>query len=319
MKWIHRLFIAFLFLTMVFSALHANEQRKFDTDFLIHIRIYDEKDEKFSRELKQSFSESMDKFQRKMKQFPDIHVYVRISKDDEHFASLIKNRNKVLEFSEGFTDLRSKEIFLKNPRSIRNIEKYQTILLHEYIHLFVAYHWADAPLWFHEGMAVYFSEGISFERYSDFMSFYAYKPMNLIKDNPMKYPENPHFLSPYYFQSAQAIRKLYLDYPKQFESLWDFRRFDFETAFINAFNMSVYAFVKNFDEVIQRNFLKGIIFMVISVIWFAVPVLVIIGAIRKKRMNRKIINEWENEVLEDFEYIPYEEQTTPEDKKEDKD
>jgi hypothetical protein len=58
---------------------------------------------------------------------------------------------------------------------------------------------------------------------------------------------------------------------------------------------------------------------VISVIWFAVPVLVIIGAIRKKRMNRKIINEWENEVLEDFEYIPFEEQAKLEDKKEDKD
>ncbi len=293
-----------LFLVFVPMSLFANGQRKFDTDFLVHIRIYDSKDEKYSRELKQLFSEQMDKFQRKIKHYPDIHVYIRIAPNDKFYKELTQKRAQITSFSDGFTDLRTKEIFLKNPRSIRNLEDYSKLVLHEYIHLFVSWHWPDAPLWFHEGMAVYFSEGISFDRYSDFMKFYAYRPMNLIKDNPNTYPENPHFYSPYYFQSAEAVKKLYLDNPEHFEKFWDLRRMPFDMAFIRAFNTSTDTFLNNFDHNIRKNFLNGIIFMIITLIWSALPVLVIIGALRKKRISRTIIKDWEKEQLEEFEYIP---------------
>ncbi|HOD54908.1 MAG TPA: hypothetical protein PKJ08_10300 [Candidatus Cloacimonadota bacterium] len=285
-------------------SLFSSTKRKFDTDFLIHIRIYESKDEKYSRELKQLFSEQMDKFQRKIKQYPDIHVYIRISPNDKHYKELAKNRSRIVEFSDGFTDLRTKEIFLKNPRSIRDLQKYTELVLHEYIHLFISWYWPDAPLWFHEGMAVYFSEGISFERYSDFMRFYAYRPMNLIKDNPNSYPENPHFYSPYYFQSAQAVKKIYLDRQRDFEDLWDYKRMPFDKAFLSAFNSSTESFLNNFDHDIRKNFLNGILFLVITLIWSALPVLVIIGALRKKRISRDIIKDWEKEQLEEYEYIP---------------
>ncbi|MDD3501346.1 MAG: hypothetical protein PHE19_02875 [Candidatus Cloacimonetes bacterium] len=298
-------YIIFFLLLLSPIYLISDNHRKFDTDFLIHIRIYDEKDNKISRELKNIFSEQMDKFQRKLKHYPDIHVYIRISPNDKHYQQLIKDRSQVLEFSRGFTDLRTKEIFLKNPRSIRSLKTYSNLIMHEYIHLFIDWHWSDAPLWFHEGMAVYFSEGISFERYVDFMQFYAYKPTNLIKENPYTYPNNPHFYSAYYFQSAQAVKKLYQDNQKRFYELWDYKQIPFETAFYTIYQQSSQSFLKQFDQDIKKNFHSGIIFMVISAIWASLPILVVIGNIRKRRINKRIIEEWEKDQLEDqaFEYV----------------
>ncbi|HPY96619.1 MAG TPA: hypothetical protein PL063_05360 [Candidatus Cloacimonadota bacterium] len=279
----------------------ANNQRKFDTDFLIHIRVYEEKDQKFAKELKIIFSEQMEKFQKRVKHYPDIHVYIRITPNDDYYKKLIKDRGRVLEFSEGFTDTHTKEIFLKNPRSIRSIKKYSELVLHEYIHLYVDYFWSDAPLWFHEGMAVFFSEGVSFERYSDFMQFYAYKPMNLIKENPYNYPENPHFYSPYYFQSAQAVKELYHNNSNAFYSLWDYSHVPFDSAFIKAFHKTTANYLTQYDQEVKKNFLNGIIFLVITLIWASLPILVIIGSLRKRRINQRILEDWEKDKLTDYE------------------
>lgn len=293
-----------LFMLLSCFDLHALKERKFDTDFLIHIRVYDEKDEKYAHELKMLFSERMDKFQKRVKHYPDIHVYIRITPNDKFYNDLIKSKAKILQFSQGFTDLRTKEIFLRNPRSIRNLDLYNQLVLHEYIHLFVNYYWQDAPLWFHEGMAVYFSEGITFDKYSNFMRLYAYKPINLIKEYPRTYPDNPHFYEAYYFQSAQAVRKLYDDQQEDFEELWDYNNLKFDDAYFKAFNSSWYIYINEFDSDIQKNFLNGIIFLVISLIWSTLPVLIIIGALRKKRINKKLMKDWEKDQL--FEYIPEE-------------
>jgi hypothetical protein len=297
------LFACLILVILLSGRLFAGNQRNFDTDFLIHIRIYDEKDQKFANELKMLFSEKMDKFQKKIKQFPDIHVYIRITPNDAFYKDLIKSKPKILEFSQGFTDLRTKEIFLKNPRSIRNLDEYNELVLHEYIHLFVNYYWADAPLWFHEGMAVYFSEGISFEKYSNFMRIYTYKPMNLLKEYPTVYPDKTSLYEAYYFQAAQAVKNLVDEEPDRFYSLWDKRNMKFNDAWFTNFNTSWYVYINNFDSQIQKNFLNGIIFTLISLIWMAIPFLIIIGAIRKKLINKRIMKEWEKTQIEEEPYI----------------
>ncbi len=300
--------ISIVFVLFFPSLISAKTIKKFDTEFLIHVKTYHPKDDKIAKEIKEKFSDNMDKFQRRMKQFPDIHIFIRIAPTNKYFEDWTKKRNKIAEFSDGFTDMRTKEIFLKNPAKYQSIERLHQVIMHEYIHLFINHYFYDAPLWFHEGMAVYLSEGISYERYYNFMKFYAFKQQNLIKATPYNYPDNLNLLEPYYFQSAQAVKTLITDQPKNFEEFWDKGngKNKFDDAFLLTFQTLPSSFLNNFDNSIHKLFYNGIVFIILTSIWSFLPIILILAVIRKHRKNKKILEEWENQEYEEpeKEYIP---------------
>lgn len=277
--------------------LQANVAKKFDTEFLIHVKTYDTSDEKIGHEIKEVFAENMDIFQQKMKQFPDIHVFIRIAPDDAMYKDWTRKKGKAVEFSEGFTKTRTHEIFLRNPGRYGSLNHLHQVILHEYIHLFINYYYSDAPLWFHEGMAVWLSEGLTYERYYNFMRFFAFKQTNLIKAFPFSYPDNITQLEPYYFQSAQAVKALLSDHPKAFESFWDRNpaRGRFEEAFMNTFLMTPETYLNHFDKQVQKLFYNGLVFIFLTLIWSLLPVVMVLAVIRKHRKNKKILAEWAND------------------------
>ena len=87
--------------------------------------------------------------------------------------------------------------------------------------------------------------------------------------------------------------------------MWIINRYPFETAFYTIYQQSSQSFLKQFDQDIKKNFHSGIIFYGDWCDMGFFPILVVIGNIRKRRINKRIIEEWEKDQLEDqaFEYV----------------
>lgn len=290
--------LSFLLLLFLFSfKLYAIS----DYENLIKVRIYHEKDERYISYIKSELAKEIVKFQMKVRAFPDIETIINIASDNDMYNSWIESKGRIFESSQAFCDLKSNEIFIRNPSVIRDNRKLITIILHEYIHLFVNYHWTDAPLWFHEGMAVYFSEGLSINKTFHFISNYAFHKTYLLKKYAYKYPDNPADYYPYYFQSAFVVKKMIDDYPNKFTDLFDYSGFNtkFNDAFQKAFLKTHEDFLSENEKRISRFFYFNIYFGVLSLMWIMFPVFLIIANVKKSIKNKKIIETWSLEILKE--------------------
>ncbi len=293
--WISISFILFFLFSCSITTLYSYN----NYENYIRVRVYHEKDERFISEIKTNLAKSIVEFQMKIKSFPDIETIINIAPDEETFNNWLKSKRIVFENTQAFCDLEKSEIFVRNPKYLGDKRKLIQVLLHEYIHLFINYHWTDAPLWFHEGMAVYFSEGLNFNYVFNFMSTYAFHQNYLLKKYAYKYPENKADLIPFYFQSAFLIKKTLDESPNKLYNLFDHSGFNqrFSSSFLTAFNKTQEEFLFDFEKKIIRFFYFNLYFGFLSSLWIALPIVLIIARIRKKFKNKEILEKWELDLL----------------------
>ena len=131
------------------------------------------------------FSLDLDDFHRKLGQYPELPVKIFILAEDAEYYRFARTSSEIIEFSRAFYSSRTGTIYLRNPREQRNFVQINRILLHEYIHHFVSHYWVNVPLWFTEGMAVYFSGDLNMDREINFVKNYILG--NSLKLEQMKY------------------------------------------------------------------------------------------------------------------------------------
>jgi len=226
----------------------------------------------------------------------DIPVNVVIAPNSKVYEDWTSQQAAIMEFSTGFYNRRNRTIFLKNPRYLKNVSNIRKLLLHEYIHHFVFAYWKDPPLWFNEGMAVYFSKDMGIERELNFAKNYILGNSRPLKKMEKTYPANMIEWESFYAKSGLAVKYLYSKKRKTFYNLWDKAEStgNFEIAFLNSFFMTTKTFSDQFEDYSKNHFRAEILMASTGLIWGLLPIILVIGVIRKKIKNKKIVETWES-------------------------
>lgn len=235
------------------------------------------------KQLSVKLQKEINNFQMRISQYPKHQVKIVVAPDKEFYQKLIGKNRGIIEFSEAFFSHGNKTIYIKNLDNV-NFNSLNRILLHEYIHLFVDYYFSDAPLWFHEGMAVYFSDPLDYGREINFAFDHIVGNIPDLANMEKNYPENRAKWRSFYSLSALTLKYLYDEEKKSFYLLWDLAEKDytFERAFRTSFFMSLPRFYKKMDNILQERLKVEILMSLSGFIWALLPIILIIGWIRKR-------------------------------------
>lgn len=237
-------------------------------------------------------------FQKSVGYYLDITINIVVAPNSKVYDSWIQKHSAILEHSSGFYNRRNKTIFLKNPKYLKNVSNIRKLLLHEYIHHFVGSFWKDPPLWFNEGMAVFFSGDMGIERELNFAKNYIIGNSLPLEQMKKTYPVNMIEWESFYAKSGLAVKYLYTKKRKSFYRLWDKAGStgNFDKAFLNSFFMTTRTFSDQFEDYSKTHFKVEILMASTGLIWGVLPLILIIGVIRKKIKNKKTVENWENNI-----------------------
>ena len=289
----------FIFLCIIVYSHVFLSAQKLNDDYeqYITVNVFNTNDTKFVDLIKKELSDRIVKFQYQVKSFPNIDIIINLAPDKATYEGWVKGKDIVFENSSAFTNLNTHEIFIKNPTFFAENRRFFNVLLHEYIHIFINYHFDDAPLWFHEGMANYFSEGLTINNTFIYVRNNAFNKKYLLMKYAYRYPEQKVNIEPFYFQSTLLIKRVFEDKMNKLINLFylseDHERFS--EAFVEAFGKTQEELLKNFEKEIN-NFLKTNFYIGIMLLtWSLFPLFLIIAKIKQNRRTKRLLQKWEIE------------------------
>ncbi len=242
----------------------------------------------------------VDEFQRKIGKYPEYSINIFVADNEKDYLKRIKSKKRIIEFSDAVYIPNKNLIVIKNPQFVINYNLIHRIVLHEYIHSFVHYYFYNPPLWFNEGMAVYFSNDFGLDREMRFVISYLLQNPLRLTQMTKNYPKSKAEWEFFYAKSALAVKYLYTSDKNKFIRFWDLskKNSDFYKIFRLTYRQSVIQFSKKFELYCKNHFKVMIITASSSLLWGFLPFLMIIVFIRKKLKYKKLY-----ERGEDFEEI----------------
>lgn len=262
----------------------------------IFLEFNNEQDAKIAAKLGRDLARNISIFQKSIGQYPNLRTHVVIAEDHDEYQSFISSSKEIVEFSQAFYSPSRKTIFIRNPRDNLHFADLNRILFHEYLHHFVFYHFQDAPLWFHEGMAVYFSKDFSQGRELNLAAQHLMGNTREISEMNY-YPDNRIEWESFYAKSALAVRYLYTKKKMRFHDLWNnakpYRKFN--PAFHRSFFLSVSSFSEEFENYSANHFKSTSIIFIGSLIWMLMPLLFILSILRGKYKEKQLLKKMELE------------------------
>jgi len=223
-----------------------------------------------------------------------------LAENSKEYTSFTKNRKGIIEFSNAMYNQKENRIYLRSPGELGSYTKINKVLLHEYIHAFVGYYFQKVPLWFNEGMAVYFSADLGYDRELNFI--WNRLAGNTLPLNKMvsKYPKNQVEWESFYAKSGLAVKYLATKKKANFYRFWEMaeKGNSFPKSFRMVFYQSFQGFSNSFEVYAKRHFHFGILFASSSLLWGVMPFVFLIAVLRKKLKTRRIAKEWRSEEVE---------------------
>ena len=264
---------------------------------------YHKKDNKIAIELGKQLVADIGEFQKKLGHYPKLRTKIVIAGDKSEYQEYLSQQEGIQEFSQAIYKRSSNTIYLRNPRDDLRYNELSKILLHEYIHSYVYHYYINAPLWFHEGMAVYFSNDFGHNRELNLVRNYLFGNTKPLSEMQFNYPENRIEWEVFYAKSALAVRYLAQKKSVEFYKLWEealpYRKFN--AAFLRSFKYSPSDYSVFFEEYSKTHFKSEIILAISGMIWLIFPVLFFIGYLnRRQKMKRKMAVMEQIEAEEDY-------------------
>jgi len=261
---------------------------------------YHGSDGKIASELGKQLAADIGDFQKQMGHYPELKTQIIIAKDHAEYQSFVESSGGIQEFSQAIYRRSTNTIYIRNSRDDLRYNQLNKILLHEYIHSFVFHYFKNAPLWFHEGMAVYFSNDFSTNRELGLARNYLFgntRPLSQMRTN---YPQNRIEWEAFYAKSALAVRYLYQNKKEQFYRMWDLaeKNHSFNSVFLRSIKYTALDFSIFFEEYCATHFRSEIILALSGMIWMLFPLLFIIGYLRRQQKMRKKLAAMEAEEIE---------------------
>jgi len=225
--------------------------------------------------------------------YPQNSVNVYIIHGGEAYQKLSGGRGKIIEFSDAFFSGDEGVIYVRSQDQIS--ENYLHILIHEYIHWYLEELFISAPLWFHEGMATYFSGQMGYERFLLYLRESLVNPRSDLFRMGYQYPRNRQDWPRFYTSSAMAVRFMQEKHKPNWQSFWDYvalshkrgQKIRFNEAFVRCYHTSLWDFQRSFERYSRR---QGYLYLVVaanSLIFALLPfVMLLIARKRRRRMQK---------------------------------
>jgi hypothetical protein len=249
-----------------------------------------------ARSIALHLGQDAEKLQRTLGVYPSYPLTLVVAADNAHYQELTGNQG-IIEFSEAAYQFATGRMIIRNPRDIKHYSRLRSIVLHEYIHSLVHHLWRDAPLWFHEGMAVYFSGGLTPRRELNFMTNYAagnYQPLSAMTRS---YPQHQLEWESLYAYSALAVKYLYTKHSDKWFGFME--RGGSGESFAASFQRSFYftpsSFSHQFEAYAQSHFRMGAVFTASALLWALLPLILIIGVLRRRVRAKRILHNWQEQ------------------------
>jgi len=284
----------FLFLIFIFSSSFAAE---FTLDSITITSS--PQHQEFAQNLLLNLNKNIEKFQRKIGVYPDFELDIIMAENSKEYTTFTKNRKGIIEFSSAMYNQKENTIYLRSPGELGSYSKINKVLLHEYIHAFVGHYFKKVPLWFNEGMAVYFSNDLGYDRELNFI--WNRLAGNTLPLNKMvsRYPENQVEWESFYAKSGLAVKYLATKQKPNFYRFWELaeKKRSFPAAFRMSFFQSYQMFSNNFQNYAKRHFHFGLLLASSSLLWGVMPFVFLIAVLRKKLKTRRIAKAWRSEEI----------------------
>lgn len=294
-----RITITLLLLLFVFSLYSIDWQTWRYGD----IRVWSApKDTAYANIIVKKLHQRINAFQIQLGVYPVKPLVIKILPNRKEYKILTSGKGKLVESSEAFYSPSEQIIYVRSPDQI-SMESYDNVLMHEYIHWFLDETLTNVPLWFHEGMAFYFSGQFNFQAYYDFTRYRFMGYHISLNDMEINYPVDKNYWNMFYLTSAFAISNLETKRNLQWQEFWNIVGFiynrssntqstksNFIRVFNSAFQMSLFAFSKDYDKTLKRYGWQ-FPFVGINAIIFALLPLVIISAWLRNRRRMKSLTD----------------------------
>lgn len=283
------------------------------------IRIWSAaKDTKYSEIIIKRLHQRISAFQMELGVYPISPLYIKILPTRNEYRLLTSGKGKIVESSEAFYSPKERVIYMRSPDQLV-LENYDDVLMHEYIHWFLDETLENAPLWFHEGMALYYSGQFNFQTYYGFSRyrFLGYKLS--LNDMAYRYPADRSYWEMFYLTSVFAIDNLRSKHNQEWQDFWnrigfvynrsigrDTAKSDFIRMFNASFRMSLYAYSKQFDKTLSRYSWQFPLVGINAIIFSFLPFVVVLGWLKSRRKLRRmpesieIIEETEDSTIVDI-------------------
>jgi hypothetical protein len=279
------------FLLLLFFTFSAAEKTTFE-----NINIYSEQPE-FAEDLAKNLSQDIFDFQKKIGKYPEFPINIYIAADKKQFQKWVGENSGIIEHSQAFYNSKSKAIFARNLSEIRSVSRMRKLLLHEYIHAFVRQYWQKGPLWFNEGLAVYFAGELDINREINFVKEYIMGKSVPLWQMKYNYPKQRINVESFYAKSGLAMKYLFNNKRSEFYHLWDRAEEgkSFESAFLLSFRYTTRDFSAFFEEYSKTHFRAEMLLASTSIIWGFFPIIFLLVIVIRKIRNRRILIKWEAE------------------------
>lgn len=295
MKYTRFIFLLFVFL--LFSLLQAEQFYQVRGTNISFNCVG--QDIKYAQFLLRRVDARISNFQEGVGFYPDQVLQVVIAPDKSFYERIAKQLGPIGEQSQALFTSKHNIVYIRSPRDGTAFQGIENTILHEYIHFFVSSSYDDAPLWFHEGMAVYFSGQYNWEMgYTLAKSYLMGSELPLSKMD--SYPESRLEWSAFYAKSAMAVRYLSMQYKEQFTRFWQLsdKHIPFSTAFYRAFFHTLNGFYVEADSAIKREMVGYMILVITGLVWALLPIVLIYGYYRRRPSPTPEDDDFEKEAIE---------------------
>jgi hypothetical protein len=256
------------------------------------------RDEALVRELQPRLLKRVEAYHQQLGVYPADTLRIIIARNLSDYRAMNNHAKGIIEFSAATYSFADRTIRMQAPRELNSYGRLSDILFHEYLHAQVDKLWPDAPLWFHEGVAVYYSEGISAERMARFAWNGLFGIRRPLAEMESEYPKNPGEWEAFYTQSALAVRFLKSHREAAYYRLWDSggKGRSFEGCFYRSFGESTREFSMDYERVLKQEVMLMVLLAASSLLWGVLPIILLLAWLKRKIWSDpKVIRIWEAE------------------------
>jgi hypothetical protein len=226
--------------------------------------------------------------------YPKTKVKIYIVHGEREYHKLSLGKAEIVEFSDAFYSGEDRAIYIRSQDQIQ--ENYLKILLHEYIHWYLEELFVSAPLWFHEGMATYFSGQMGYDRYLLYLRESLVNPKSDLFRVGYFYPENRADWPRFYLSSAMAVRYMQEKHLDQWGRFWDIvaayhhqgQKVRFSEAFVTGYYTSLWDFHQTFERYSKRQGYLYLLVALNSLIFAFLAVLMPFAVAKRRRRLRRM-------------------------------
>jgi len=266
-----------------------------------YIRVWSApKDTAYANIIVKRLHQRINAFQMELGVYPISPLYIKILPTRNEYRLLTGDKGKIVESSEAFYSPHERVIYVRSPDQI-TIEKYDDVLMHEYIHWFLDETLEKVPLWFHEGMAIYYSGQFNFQSYYSFSRYRFMGYRLVLNDMAYKYPVNRSYWEMFYLTSVFAVDNLRAKHNPGWQEFWNRIGFvynrsvstiavksDFIEMFNAAFHMSLFAFSTQYDKTLGRYSWQFPLVGINAIIFSLLPFVVVAAWLKSRRKLRRM-------------------------------